>query len=64
MSEENLAPAAGQAESGAVEQEMNNLMQQRMLKVRELREAGIEPFGRALSRSADDWRRPRHGRTG
>ena len=48
MSEENLAPAAGQAESGAVEQEMNNLMQQRMLKVRELREAGIEPFGRAF----------------
>ena len=48
MSEENLAPAAGQAESGAVEQEMNNLMQQRMLKVRELREAGVEPFGRAF----------------
>ena len=48
MSEENLAPAAGQAESGAVEQEMNILMQQRMLKVRELREAGVEPFGRAF----------------
>ncbi len=45
MSEENLNTPA---ETAGSEQEMNILMQQRVAKVKELREAGIDPFGHAF----------------
>lgn len=47
MMEKNLSSADAPEEFRSVEQG-NDLMQQRMRKVREFQEAGIEPFGRAF----------------